>query len=85
MTQITYSTELDKAIDKKVEQSMIQYEAESGIDVNYQRFYLLCHNDANELVGVLNAYTAFAEIYIDDLWVDSKHRGHGYGSKPRSS
>ena len=80
MTKITYSTELDKNIDKKVEQGMVQYEAEHGIDVNYQRFYLLCHNNANEIVGVLNAYTAFAEIYIDDLWVDSNNRGKGYGS-----
>lgn len=26
-----------------------------------------------------NAFTAFAEIYIDDMWVDSQHRRKGYG------
>ncbi len=34
-----------------------------------------------EVIGVLNAYTAFSEICIDDIWVDSVHRGNGYGKQ----
>jgi ribosomal protein S18 acetylase RimI-like enzyme len=81
MAQIIYDTKLDKTIEDKMEKSMIQYESEHGIDVNYQRFYLICSNDASEVVGVLNAYTAFSEIYIDDLWVDDSNRKKGYGLK----
>lgn len=31
--------------------------------------------------GLINAFTAFAEIYIDDIWVDKAYRGKGYGRK----
>jgi len=29
--------------------------------------------------GVLSAYTAYSEIYVDDLWVAEEARGQGYG------
>ena len=38
-------------------------------------------DDNGEGIAVLNAYTAFGEIHVDDLWVDSAHRGKGYGTK----
>ena len=36
--------------------------------------------NAKDIACVINAYTAFVEIYIDDIWVDSDYRGQGYGS-----
>lgn len=80
MTQITYTKQLDPEIEKKMEADIIKYEASNGVDVNYHKFSLVCHNDSNEVIGLINAYTAYAEIYIDDFWIDSKYRHQGYGS-----
>jgi len=33
------------------------------------------------VLGVLNAFTAYSEIYVDDMSVDSSHCGKGYGQK----
>ena len=62
ITQITYSNELDKAIDKKVEQGMIQYETERGIDVNYQQFYLISHNNDDEIVSKFKKLLIFLNM-----------------------
>ena len=60
---------------------LIAYEKNHGIDVNYKRFSVTIANENNLICGVINAFTAFAEIYIDDIWVDSAYRGKGYGRK----
>jgi ribosomal protein S18 acetylase RimI-like enzyme len=57
----------------------VKYEASHGIDVNYKKISLLLSNEDEEIIGVINAYTAFAEVYLDDMWVSSKERGKGYG------
>ena len=38
-------------------------------------------DDQDEVTGAINAYTAFAEIYIYDLWVDNNHPNKGLGRK----
>ena len=40
---------------------------------------MVLSNGENDVCGVINAFTAFAEVYIDDIWVDAAHRGKGYG------
>ena len=73
--------ELSKAIEDKMQNDLIAYEASHGIDVNYKRFSFVLKNEFQEVIGVLTAYTAFSEIYIDDIWVDGAHRGKGYGKQ----
>ena len=80
MNNIRHTLVLDKAVEQHMEQDLAAYESEHGIDVNYQRFYLIYEDDSSHVIGVLNAYTAFSEVYIDDLWVDSENRGQGIGS-----
>jgi ribosomal protein S18 acetylase RimI-like enzyme len=79
-----YKIELVEKISKETEERMrkglVEYESSHGIDVNYKRFSLIIR-DENRIVGVLNAYTAFAEVYVDDLWIDKSYRGKGYGRK----
>ncbi|KTD24974.1 acyl-CoA N-acyltransferase [Legionella lansingensis] len=71
--------EIDEATEKRMTKDLIAYETRHGIDVNYRRFSVVISNEKDEIFGVLNAYTAFAEIYVDDIWVDSSYRGKGYG------
>lgn len=80
MTKFKVMDILPKDIEDKMSQNLIEYEASHGIDVNYKRFSLVLYDDQEAIIGVINAYTAFAEIYVDDIWVDSNHRGKGYGS-----
>ncbi|ARB93957.1 GNAT family N-acetyltransferase [Legionella longbeachae] len=76
---ITFVDKLSESLEKYMTKDLIAYERSHGVDVNYKRFSVVLTNEVNEVCGVINAFTAFAEIYIDDIWVDAKHRGKGYG------
>ncbi|HAT4455397.1 TPA: GNAT family N-acetyltransferase [Legionella pneumophila] len=79
--QIRFVDELDEATEKRMTKGFIAYEAQHGIDVNYRRFSVTISSAQGEIFGVINAYTAFSEIYVDDIWVDSTYRGKGYGKQ----
>ncbi len=79
MNHIAYVEILTKDLEDKMRSDLIAYESRHGIDVNYKTFALVLYDAQNEAIGVLNAYTAFAEIYINDIWVDNAHRAKGYG------
>jgi len=70
--------EVDEQTEEKMRQGFINYESANQIDVNYKKFSLMLSEKKNVL-GVLHAFTAFSEIYIEDLWVDESCRGQGYG------
>lgn len=76
---ITFVDQLSESLEKHMTDELIAYERNHGIDVNYKRFSVVLTNDVNAVCGVINAFNAFAEIYIDDIWVDANHRGKGYG------
>ncbi|MBA8666415.1 GNAT family N-acetyltransferase [Holosporaceae bacterium 'Namur'] len=78
---IEFVNVIPNEVEEKMYKDMIKYEYNHDIDVNYKQFSLILTENSNEVVGVLKAYTAFAEVYIDELWVDSSHRGKGYGRK----
>ena len=77
--QIRFVDELDEATEKRMTKDLVSYETEHGIDVNYRRFSVTLSSAQGGTFGVINAFTAFSEIYIDDIWVDSAYRGRGYG------
>ncbi|WP_156812514.1 GNAT family N-acetyltransferase [Legionella tunisiensis] len=77
--QIKLTETLSENIEKRMEQGFLEYETEHGIEINYNRFYFLLLDEQELAFGVLNAFTVYAEIYIDDLWVDKSIRGQGYG------
>lgn len=79
--KISFVDQISKEIEEKMRKGFVEYESSHGIDVNYKPFSLILKDEKNEAVGVLNAFTAFAEIYIDDIWVDKSYRGKGYGKK----
>jgi len=73
--------ELPESLEEKKSQDLATYESSHGVDVNYNRFSIVLINEAGEYFAVLTASTAYAEVYIDDLWVDTSYRGKGHGSK----
>jgi len=78
-----YKVEFTDALPEDVEGRMIKdlvaYESSYGIDVNYKKFSLILRAKSGNVLGVLNAFTAFSEIYVDDMWVGSAYRGKGHG------
>lgn len=77
--RINFYSELPKTIEDIMSKGFVDYEKSHGIDVNYQRFSIVFSDNHNNPTGVLCAYTAFAEIYIDDIWVHEQQRGQGIG------
>lgn len=71
--------QLPDDVEENMQKDLVNYESSHGIDVNYKYFSLIIKDNMGELAGVLNAYTAFAEIYIDDIWVKNSQRNKGYG------
>lgn len=81
MSSVKFVDRVSDEIDEKMRKDLVDYESSHGIDVNYRRFAVVLYDDHEEPIGVLNAFTAFSEVYIDDLWVDSSHRGQGHGRR----
>jgi ribosomal protein S18 acetylase RimI-like enzyme len=79
--KIEFVDHLSEEIEEKMRNNFVDYESSHGVDVNYKPFALILRDDAGEAVGVVNAFTAFSEVYVDDMWVHSSHRGKGYGRK----
>lgn len=79
--KIEFTETLSTEIEEKMSNDLIKYESSHGIDVNYKKFALVLKDESGNTLGVLNAFTAFSEIYVDDMWVDSSCRGSGYGRK----
>lgn len=79
--KIEFTNTLSDVIEAKMRQDLVAYESSHGIDVNYKKFSLILKDDTGDVLGVLNAFTAFSEIYIDDMWIHSAYRGKGYGRK----
>jgi ribosomal protein S18 acetylase RimI-like enzyme len=73
--------ELPQHIEEEMRKDLVDYESSHGIDVNYKKFALILKDKEDNTLGVINAFTAFAEIYVDDMWVNSPYRGKGYGRK----
>jgi ribosomal protein S18 acetylase RimI-like enzyme len=67
--------------EDKMTKDLVAYESAHKIDVNYKTFSVVLRDGSGVVFGVLNAFTAFAEIYVDDIWVDAAHRGKGLGKK----
>jgi ribosomal protein S18 acetylase RimI-like enzyme len=79
--KIEFTNELSNEIEEEMRRDLVTYESSHGIDVNYKKFALILRDESGNVLGVVNAFTAFTEIYIDDMWVHSAYRGKGYGRK----
>lgn len=80
MSKITLVNQVPEDVENMMNKELVDYEQSHKIDINYNRFSLLLE-DNNKIIGVLNAYTAFTEIYIDDLWIACDKRASGFGKE----
>ena len=66
-------------IEKMVNEGHARDEEKSDTPCHYKKFALISKNESEEVIGVLSAYTAYAEVYVDDIWVDPNYRKQGLG------
>ena len=76
---------LPAEIEAKVEHGHESHETLHGVVCDYRKFLLAIQNGAGATVGVLSACSAYAEIYVDDIWIDSGHRSLGLGKRLREA
>lgn len=79
MNKIEFCEKLSPYEEAKMASDFDQYERSQGIRLNFKTFAITMKDATDELIGVLKGYTAFGEVYIDDLWVETSHRGKGLG------
>jgi ribosomal protein S18 acetylase RimI-like enzyme len=70
---------IPQEIEDRIPNDWKGYDEANGIDSNYRRFSLIIGDDNENNFGYLTAYTIFAEIYINEMWIDSKYRNKGFG------
>ena len=79
--RIVQVKEIPEDVQARMTKSFVEQEKSHGIDIKYSEFALMLRKEDGTVLGVLNAFTWFAEVYVDDLWVDQPFRGRGYGKK----
>jgi ribosomal protein S18 acetylase RimI-like enzyme len=79
--KVLFVKQLSPNILKKMEDGLLEYELSHGIHVDYTPFAFELHNDKNEVIGVLDAFSSYSSVHIRDLWIDKNYRGQGYGKK----
>lgn len=81
----SYSIETMEALPSNIEKEMregfISHEKEHGKLCDYKKFTLVLRDKTKSIMGVLHAYTVYAEVYVEDLWVSERSRKKGYGRK----
>ena len=78
-SQINIVDKINESLEKRIEEGNVAYETVHGIDVNYKSFAITITDEHDDICGILNAYTVYSEIYVDDIWVEEHARGKGYG------
>lgn len=79
--KIEYTENLSDEANDKMTAGHEKYEYENGIEINYKNFAFTLSDQNGEIFGILNAYTAYSEIYIEDLWIDESLRRMGHGKQ----
>lgn len=78
---IEFTDRISPADDAKMSQDLVAYESSHGIAVNFKRVSVVIKDDQGAVFGALNAFTAFADIYVDDIWIETPYRRKGFGKK----
>jgi ribosomal protein S18 acetylase RimI-like enzyme len=73
-------TKLTEELEDLMEEEYAKEERKHNVFCNYTPFCFVASEDNNTL-GIIAGYTAYEEVYIDDLIVIDKYRGRDIGTK----
>ncbi|MDE6431797.1 MAG: GNAT family N-acetyltransferase [Opitutales bacterium] len=74
------TTKIIEDVERLADSWHEKYETSKGIQYGFKKFFITAEKD-DETIGILIGYTAFSEVYIDDLVVHEKFRRQGVGRK----
>jgi GNAT superfamily N-acetyltransferase len=81
-----YELKITYGLDEKEEEDLLtklaQYNLEKSNGLSSDPGEPIClalRNEDNQAVGALFGQAIYRSLYIRHLWVNEKHRGHGYG------
>lgn len=77
--RIEYTENVSEEIETQFSRGLEAYEKEHHIGIQYRKFAFLIRQENSSVLGGIIGYTAFREVYIDDIWIDKLYRGKGYG------
>lgn len=77
--KISLVKQISEATETKMSQGVQEYARSHGVNIDWKPFALELFNEQNETIGVLEAFSSYSSIYINELWVDKAYRGKGYG------
>lgn len=77
--EIAFVDALSLAEEEKMIKDLAAYESKHGVYANYKKYTLVLKDKKGSVFGALIAFTEFAEVYIDFIWVETSHRGQGFG------
>ncbi|MCH9757124.1 MAG: GNAT family N-acetyltransferase [Gammaproteobacteria bacterium] len=77
--KIEFTQQLSDTTRQKMSEGLLSYEKSHGVNVDWQPFALELFDEQGEVIGVLESFSSYSCIHIQDLWIDENHRGKGYG------
>ena len=79
--KIEYTEKVSENIEDALSNVFCSYAKKNKLEVNYKKFAFSIKDDNEKLIGGIVARAIYKEIHVEDLWVDEKYRGQGYGFK----
>jgi GNAT superfamily N-acetyltransferase len=79
--KISFTKPLSDTTRQKMDAGLQAYSKSHDIWVDYQPFALELMDEQGKVIGVLEAFSSYSCVCIQDLWVDEAYRGKGYGSQ----
>ena len=76
--KISIDYDVAEKIEELAESWYEKYENSKGVQCGHRKFHIIAE-EKGEIVGILIGYTAFSEIYVDDLVVHENYRNQGIG------
>ncbi|MBT4552322.1 GNAT family N-acetyltransferase [bacterium] len=79
--KIEYTEKVSENIEDALSNVFCSYAKKNKLEVNYKKFAFSIKDDNEKLIGGIVARAIYKEIHVEDLWVDEKYRGQGYGKQ----
>ncbi len=76
--EISVNDDITTEIENLAEFWHEKYETSKNVRCCFNKFHILA-KEKGKIIGILIGYTAFSEIYVNDLIVSEVYRGNGIG------
>lgn len=79
--QITQETNVTSRDLHVLREGLIKHAKQKKAQQPTEGFAFFIRDENQQIIGGANGYTFYGCVYVDQLWVDEKLRGQGYGTQ----